>query len=301
MKKQTYINKALERDIIFFKWKTDMIKLPLNPEFYVTEMGCLGWDLVHQKWVKGSWTGELDDEGDFTTFVGMTLATTPQTYTLKNHEEVIVCGNTPLYRPFNEERDFYAIMKSETDESIYAQLINSRLNKAFIAYSDQQKKQIEVAYEAFKAGAPMVIVTTLLQGIETADLTDPEEIEKMQYLSSFFKELDKRELNDAGVDMNAIDKRAQVNNVEMNQNEDSITLEYLVMYEMRKRFVEEMRAAGITDFDIIRNPVFFDEPTSEDIDSGEFEAAEETPEETPEEAPEETQEETEADNGNDEN
>lgn len=299
MKKQVYKEKALERDIILFKWKTNMIKLPLNPEFYVTEMGSLGWDLVHQKWVKGSWTGELDDEGDYTTFVALTLATTPQTYTLKNHEEVIVCGNTPLYRPFGEEREFYAMMKSETDDSILAQLINSRLNKAFIAYSDQQKKQIEIAYEAFKTGAPMVIVTTLLQGIETADLTDPDEIEKMQYLSSFFKEIDKREANDAGIDMNSIDKRAQVNNVEMNQNEDVTSLEYLVMYEMRQRFVEEMRAAGITDFEIVKNPVFFDEPTSKDIENGTFEAVKDN-EETPEEAPKEPKEE-EADDGNKEN
>ena len=57
MKKQVYKEKALERDIILFKWKTNMIKLPLNPEFYVTEMGSLGWDLVHQKCVKCSWTG----------------------------------------------------------------------------------------------------------------------------------------------------------------------------------------------------------------------------------------------------
>jgi hypothetical protein len=87
--KLPYKLKALERDIILFKWKSDSLKLPLNPEFYLTELGSLGYDKVHGCWVKGTFNGILDDYGDFTTYVCHTLNTeNVKSYELKNHEEV---------------------------------------------------------------------------------------------------------------------------------------------------------------------------------------------------------------------
>ena len=294
-----YEAKSLERDSILFKWKskTEGFKIPFRPELIVTVFGSLGWDKIHKCWVQGEWNVIFDDNGDYTTYICHTLGTdNKRCYNLKNHDEVIVCGNTPLYRSFNAERHFYALMKEETDKSIKSQLINSRLNKAFLADSDNKKKQIEKAYEAFKEGFPMIIVTGLLEGLETIDLTDPDDIEKMQYLSTFYQSLEKREANDFGVDLELIDKRAQVTSNEIKQYDDVTTLEYLIMWEMRQAFVEEMKENGI-DIEIIRNPIFFDEPTKEDINEGTFEeASEETPEETNEETPEETNEETEDNN-----
>ena len=66
------------------------------------------------------------------------------------------------------------------------------------------------------------------------------------------------------------------------------------MYECRQRFVEEMAENGI-NIEIVRNPVFFDEPTKEDVEEGTFEAAE--VEETPEN-PEENIETEDNENGN---
>ena len=280
-----YFEKALERDAILFKWKSNdpEFKIPFQPEMILTIFGSLGYDKIHKCWVIGAFN-EIREN-----------------YVLKNHEEVIVCGNTPLFRPFNEERSFYAMMKEETDKSIKAQLINSRLNKAFMADSDNKKKQIEKAYEAFKEGFPMIIVTGLLEGLDTVDLTDPDDIEKMQYLSSFYQSLEKREANDFGVDLENIDKKAQVTSEEIRQYNDVTSLEYLIMWEMRQNFVEEMKENGF-DIEIIRNPIFFDEPTAKDVNEGTFEEAEaETPEEAPqeEETPEEAPEEAGGnDNGN---
>ena len=277
-----YRDKSLERDIILFNWKSDTMKLPLNPEFWLTAYGALGWDKVHNRWVTGSFSGLRDELGDFTTFVYFTLNNTDVSAgTLKNHEEVIVCGNTPLYRPFNEERYFYSEMKAEADTSIRVQLLLSRLNKAIIAANDQQKKQIIDAYKNVIDGNPVVITTSIMDELDTLDLTDNDDIQKMQYLSTFFQTLEKREANDFGVDLDLIDKRAQVTNEEVKQYDDVTTLEYLIMFEMRKRFVEEMKENGF-ELEIVRNPVFFDEPEKEDIDEGTFEAAE-APEETPEE------------------
>ena len=271
-----YYEKSLERDSIYFKWKskTEGFRLPFQPEMRVTMNGSIGWDKIHNCWVEGSFEELRDELGDYTIYICHTLNTENiRNYQLKNHEEVIVCGNTPLYRPFDQERRFYAQFKDETDKSIMCQLINSRLNKAIIADTDVKAKQIKAAFEAIELGFPVTLVTSLLEGIETLDLTDSDDIEKMQYLSSFYGEIEKREANDSGVDLELIDKRAQVTTNELKQYDDITTLEYLIMYEMRQNFVDEMRENGI-EIEIVRNPVFFDEPTKEDIDEGEFAAAE---------------------------
>lgn len=292
-----YYEKSIERDAFLFKWKSNTpdFKVPYEPEILITMEGGLGYDKIKKKWVVGTPTGLFDELGDFKSFVVRTLDNTDMLgYTAKNHEEVIMCGNTPLFRSFEAERQFYSNMKNEIDLSIRSQLINSRLNKAILADSDNKKKQIEKAYEAVKLGYPMIVVTSLLEGLETIDLTDPSEIEKMQYLSSFYQTMEKREANDIGLDLENIDKKAQVTSEEINQYNDITTLEYLVMWEMRQSFVEEMKENGF-DIEIVRNPVYFDEPTKEDVEEGTFEAAE-AEEETPE--PEVNTEEGGEENGN---
>ena len=294
-----YFEKALERDSILFNWKSNTpgFKLPFMPEQILTLYGTLGYDLKNKRWVTGEFNNIKDEYGDYKEFVSRTLDNIDvKVDTLINHKEVVVCGNTPLYRDYNDEREFYAYFKRETDKSIFCQLINSRLNKAIVTDSDNKKKQIEDAYAAVKEGKPVIFNTDLLSEIDTIDLTDPDDIEKMQYLSSFYQTMEKREANDYGIDLEQLDKRAQVSTEEINQYGDVTTLEYLEMYEMRKRFMEEMKENGF-DIEIVRNPVFFDEPTSEDIDEGTFEEAEKEEEaseapETPEapEAPEEKEE-----------
>ena len=111
----------------------------------------------------------------------------------------------------------------------------------------------------------------------------------MQYLSSFYQTLEKREANMRGLDLEIIDKKAQVTSSEIRQYDDFTTLEYLVKYEERLKFVEKMKEAGI-NIEIVPNPIFFDEPTKEDIKEGTFEDNEpETMEETTEEVTEETE------------
>lgn len=295
-----YFEKALERDATLFKWKSEGLKLPFQPEMLLTLFGALGYDLKHECWVTGSFNNIRDEYGDYKEFIGITLGTeNKQSYTLKNHEEVIVCGNTPLYRDYNDEREFYAYYKSETDKSIFCQLVNSRLNKAILAESDNKKKQIEKAFEAVKKGLPLVLVTSLLENLETIDLTDPDDIEKMQYLSGFYSTIEKRESNDLGIDLENIEKRAQVTTEEIKQYNDYTTLEFLQMYEMRLNFVEEMKEAGF-NIEIVPNPVYYDEPKKEDIDNGTFEdqKAEEENTDPESEAPEEKEEEN--DNGGNE-
>ena len=274
MDKKTYQLKSLEKYINLFTWKSETMELPLNPEFYLTENGTLGYDLKHNKWVHGTFTGIRDELGDFTDYVAMTLNSEPDTYTLKNHKEVIVCGNTPLFRPFKQEREWFSYMKSEIDKSIECLTIGTRKSKAFLVENDRKAKELRRAIEAAEQGKPFILTTSILEELQTVDITDPSEIEKMQYLNSFYQAIEKREANDAGVDLDQIDKRAQVSTEEVKQYDDLTTENYLIMFEMRQKFVEEMAKNGLI-LEIIRNPIYFDEPTEKDVNTGEFEAQEE--------------------------
>lgn len=290
-----YRERALEKDLILFNWKSSSVKLPLFPEYWVTTGGSLGFIKESKTWVIGEFNEILDEYGDYKTYIGHTMATNDvRTYNLKNHEEVIVCGNTPLYRAYDKERDYFAFVKEETDRSILCNLIMTRLNSALVAVNDQQKNMILKAYKEVVDGYPLVLVTSLLEDLDKIELTDPKDVDKLQYLTSFYQIMEKREANASGIDLDLLDKRAQVSTTEIKQYDDVTTIDYLVMYEMRKRFVDEMRENGF-DIEIVPNPIFFDEPKDEDIDDGTFEDAE-NEEESPEEAPEEKEDSNNEDN-----
>ena len=285
MKKLDYMNIQLNRDINLFHWKSDSMKLPRDPEFYLATEGCLGYDLKNGRWVRGNFTGILDEFGDFTTFIALPLQTIDKgAEELKNHEEVIVCRNNPLMIPNNIKNEWFSSLREENDKSLMALIIMTRYSKALVAYSDPQKKQIEAAMENIKEGLPIVFTSSIIEELNQLDLTNPQDVDKIQYLSSFAGEVDKREANLKGIDLELLDKRAQVTSNELKQYDDITTLEYTIAYNERLRFVEEMKEKGF-ELEIVRNPIFFDEPTEEDIDDGEFEIKEE--EELPEEdAPE---------------
>ena len=164
--------------------------------------------------------------------------------------------------------EFLARMRNETDTSIYYQLVYSRNLPIPIAENDKMKKQIEKALQAMRDGKPAIIVASLLDDVETLDILEKDGIEKMQYLSSFYDVLEKRNANAFGVDLSLIDKRAQVQEDELNQFDDVTSLQFLSAYEARLDFCERMKEAGI-QIEVVRNPVFAEEASEEEIDSEE--------------------------------
>lgn len=286
-----YMNIQLNRDINLFLWKSETMKLPRDPEFYNATMGCLGFDLTTGKWVRGSFNGMLDEDGDFTTFIALSLASEDKgSRELKNHTEVVVCRNNPLMIPNIVKNKWFSELRSEYDKSLMALIIMTRYSKAIVAYSDQQKKQIEEALKRIKEGMPVVFTSSILEDVTQLDITNPQDADKIQYLSSAMGDVDKREANLKGIDLELLDKRAQVTSNELKQYDDLTTLEYTIMYNERIRFVEEMKKNGY-ELEIVRNPIFFDEPTEEDIEEGEFETKEEEETSGDSEGQEETEEE----------
>lgn len=283
MLQKDYMSIALNRDILSFKWESKTLPLPRDPEFYTSTCGLLGYDLIDKKWKRGQFTGKLDDLGDFETFVALPLASVNEGgKDRKNHSEIIVCRNNPLCLPNTAQNEWFAKLKAESDTSLMCMILLTRLSKIIEAFSDAQKNQIEAAFKNIKEGLPVVITSSLIEDLKIQELTDPDFIDKIQYISGLMQEIDKREANLKGVDLELLDKRAQVTSSELKQYDDITTLDYLTRYVERLRFVEEMKENGF-DIEIVPNPIFFDEPKKEDIDEGTFESKETEEEELPEE------------------
>lgn len=285
MLQKDYMNIAINRDILSFTWKSKDIKLPRDPEFWLSTNGVLAFDKIDKKWKRGQFTGVLDDEGDFETYVAIPLSSSnPGAEDRKNHDQIIVCRNNPLCLPNTASNEWFAKLKAESDTSLMCMILLTRLSKIIEAFSDAQKNQIEAAFKNIKEGLPVVITSSLIEDLKIQELTDPDFIDKIQYISGLMQEIDKREANLKGIDLELLDKRAQVTSNELKQYDDITTLDYLVRYTERLRFVEEMKENGF-DIEIVPNPIFFDEPKKEDIEEGTFESKEE--EELPEENNEE--------------
>ena len=287
MLQKDYMNIALNRDILSFTWRSKDLKLPRDPEFYLATNGTLGFDKIKHKWKRGQFTGVLDEEGDFETYVAIPLSSSnPGAEDMKNHERIIVCRNNPLCLPNTAQNEWFAKLKAESDTSLLCMILLTRLSKIIEAFSDAQKNQIEAAFKNIKEGLPVVITSSLIEDLKIQELTDPDFIDKIQYISGLMQEIDKREANLKGIDLELLDKRAQVTSNELKQYDDITTLDYLTRYVERLRFVEEMKENGF-DIEIVPNPIFFDEPKKEDIDEGTFESKEAEEEELPEENNEE--------------
>lgn len=259
-----------------FKWNST-IELPRNIELILRTYGSIGYSLKPHKWVVGQFTGEKDDLNEYTTYIAKGLATGSPAVNLKNHDEVIVCGNNCRYKSDKNNIFWDSIIQANTDISMYYQLVNSRNIPVLVAPNDKIKKQIDKVFEGMIEGKPGIITTDLMSEVNVINMLDPANIEKMECLTSFYEQNTKRTMNQFGASLDVKDKKAQVNNMELKAYDDFTTLGFLAAYESRLEFCEEMKKNGI-NIECIRNPIFADEPTDEDIDKGTREQ-EEFPEE----------------------
>lgn len=251
-----------------FDYKSKEIKIPHNLEVYLRFYGSIGYAPKLKKWVVGWANGERDDEGNPIHYLCYNLATNKTAYDLKVGEDVILCYNNSLHASDAPIIEWFCDLMRETDISIKCQILNSRLIPMVSVSSDAVKKQIEEAFKDYHAGKPIVITSSLADDINVLDIIDNRNIEKMQYLTSFYEDLTKRLYNEFGINIRTEDKRAQVNNPELAAFDDLNTINYLSNYQERLDFAKRMKEAGI-DFECIPSPVFAEEPNEEEIEDPE--------------------------------
>ena len=204
--------------------------------------------------------------------------------------------------------DYYAYMFSEIDKSMLTNVIKSRVNPIPIARDEKEKKSIKTAIEEGEKGITNVImsenileeIATDKKGINTVSLTEPEQIERIQYLSKFYDDLLRRFWTQYGHSLSSASKMAQVTTSELEGYETLSMIRPYDMLECRKDLYNRCNDVFGTDFQVDFSPAWkhlkeTGEETTETIEEEEQEEIEqeEQEEETTEEIEEEEQEEKE--------
>lgn len=249
-----------------FLWKSDDIEIPHNIETFCRVYGSIGYDLKRKKWCVGWCNGERDDLGNPKIYCAHSLGTNVESWNANVGEDVILLYNNSLHASDAPIIDWYCDLLKETDISMKFQIINSRLVPILAVSDDRIKKEVENMLDCIRAGRPFVVTTDLLQEIKAIDILDNAAIDKMQYLSSFNENINKRLFNEFGIDIDVKDKRAQVISTELNAFQDVNSLNYLSYYEERLDFCKRMKDAGI-NIEVIPCPIYAEEPNQEEIEN----------------------------------
>lgn len=276
-----------------FKWNSNSeeVIIPRNFEILLRLKGIMGFLINEKKFVMLS-PVRLDENNEISNFVAIGLGTDKKSYGEKTLNDVIPCFNNPLGLSDMRDISYFAYEKAQNDVSRMFQLIYSRITPLLKTDNDKVKEQAAKALEDLKDGKPAIILTKLIDELEKLDILDPNNIAKMEYLTSYDEVLDKNIANRFGASLDIKDKKAQVNNAELKAYDDITTMNYLVNYECRLEFVEKMKEAGF-DIEVIVSPIFADEPTEEEIEEPELLEEENGPETSEEDIQEENKEEKE--------
>ena len=279
-----------------FKWNSNSeeVIIPRNFEILLRLKGIMGFLINEKKFVMLS-PVRLDENNDISTFVAIGLGTDKKSYGDVTLNQVIPCFNNPLGLSDIRDISYFAYEKAQNDVSRMFQLLFSRITPMLKTDNDKVRDQVTKALEDVMQGKPAVILTKLIDDLEKVDILDPNNIAKMEYLTSYDEVLDKNIANRFGASLDIKDKKAQVNNAELKAYDDITTMNYLVNYECRLEFVEKMKEAGF-NIEVIVSPIFADEPTEEEIEDPEL-----LDEEPVENSGEDIQEENKEENKDEEN
>lgn len=174
-------------------------------------------------------------------------------------KDCVIGYNNPIRTP-ELFISYYAELFNEIDISIKSNIITSRCASVPMAKDDKTKVALDNILTEIKEGNPKPIASTnileeLVDG-ENADpvkmlhLTQPEQIERVQYLSKLYDDLQRRFWNTYGHSMNSTGKMAQVSEMELEGYETYSMITPFSMLESRKELIELCNKVLGTDFDV---------------------------------------------------
>ena len=157
--------------------------------------------------------------------------------------------------------DKFASYLAECDRSIRTAIMNSRLTNNPVACDENEKKAIDIVLDTVYDGKPKTIVQSNLLNkfiqdngngneIRTLKLTDPDYVRNIQYLSNLHDDLLKRICIIYGHSLNGVNKMAQVNSEELKGYETLARVYPLIMFEERKRFINECNRVFGTNWEV---------------------------------------------------
>lgn len=142
---------------------------------------------------------------------------------------------------------YIAHMMSETDVSAHMNVIYSRLLKIPVVKDEKSKQAVMEIYKKLIEGAgleamvsPNVFDELVEKGIETIELTDPNKIDRIQYLSRFYDDLLKRFCNFYGQNLQTQNKAAQTQEDELHGYDSFSFIIPLQMLKCRRDFIDNV-------------------------------------------------------------
>lgn len=186
--------------------------------------------------------GDIASDGIGIEVSGVTL--NGHEITGKRGDDIAIIWNNSLYFPDTPFLKWYANMFSEADKSIRSNLLMSRLMPIGLAGDEQTKKSIEEAYKKVLDGDLYAIakINQLIEedGFKTADITNVDNITKIQYLSKFVDDLTRRLYVKYGIPISSNAKMAQTNEGELQGYEFYSQIYLNDTFEQRKRGFDEV-------------------------------------------------------------
>ena len=163
----------------------------------------------------------------------------------RTSDEVVIIFNNENHTPdMNVER--FANLMGETWTSMRSTVQGTRYSKVFCVANQQEQTEVQTAIDSVKDGKPMIvrsnrILPTEEQTINSIKLTDFQESDKIQYLSTFMTWIERNFINLYGMASQGADKVAQQNEAEIKNGAFSSWVEVLSRLEERKTGFEKVK------------------------------------------------------------
>ena len=163
----------------------------------------------------------------------------------RTSEEVVIIFNNENHTPdMNVER--FANLMCETWVSMRSAVQGTRYNKVFCVANQQEQQEVQTAIDRVKDGKPMIVRSNRMtpvseQTINSIKLTDFQESDKIQYLSTFMTYIERNFINLYGMASQGADKVAQQNDAEIKNGAFSSWVEVLSRLSERKIGFEKVK------------------------------------------------------------
>lgn len=173
-------------------------------------------------------------------------------------KDIVIGYNNPIRTPILEI-PYYAEMFTEIDKSIKANVKLSRVASVPLAKDDATKTAIENILTDIEDGNTKTIASKNIMDdllsedkevVKMLHLTQPEQIERVQYLSKLNDDLLKRFWNVYGHTLQSNGKMAQVSELELEGYETYSKITPYSMLESRKELIEECNKILGTNYSV---------------------------------------------------
>ena len=154
---------------------------------------------------------------------------------------------------------------AEIDTSIYSAVLNTRLAPTILARNKKEKDMFETLFNGIYDGKLNVAkleesLDTYVNQFSGADqsaqnkyvisLTDPQAVDKIQYLSKLFDDLLRRWCNWQGKPMQNTSKMAHVTSDELNESQAFSKIYTYQQYDLLQRFIDDVNRINSLDIEV---------------------------------------------------